>query len=163
MNLRLMRCLVSRLNPLYLVVIALFAAVPFLAEFSPIPAARAQDSKTLAERLGYAPDAKLLIVHADDLAVAHSVDAASTKALETGVGFVGQHHGPLSMAHRNRRICATASAGRPRLAPDLDQRMGSVSMGTGGASRTGYVIDRPRRIPFSYRKRGCQEHQPQGS
>src|SRR5215467_3889381 len=44
----------------------------------------AQPSKTLQERLGYSADAKLLIVHADDLAVAHSVNAASTKALETG-------------------------------------------------------------------------------
>lgn len=42
---------------------------------------RAQ-SKTVAERLGYPPDAKLLIVHADDLAVAHSVDAASFDALD---------------------------------------------------------------------------------
>ncbi len=40
--------------------------------------------KTLAERLGYPKDAKLLIMHADDLGVAHSVDAASTKALEAG-------------------------------------------------------------------------------
>ncbi|HEY6339474.1 MAG TPA: polysaccharide deacetylase family protein [Candidatus Sulfotelmatobacter sp.] len=39
-------------------------------------------SKTIAERLGYAPDAKLLIVHADDLAVAHSEDAASFDALD---------------------------------------------------------------------------------
>lgn len=38
-------------------------------------------TKTLAERLGYPADAKLLIVHADDLAVAHSVDAASFDAL----------------------------------------------------------------------------------
>jgi hypothetical protein len=38
--------------------------------------------KTVAERLGYATDAKLLIVHADDLAVAHSVDAASFDALD---------------------------------------------------------------------------------
>ena len=38
-------------------------------------------SKTVAERLGYPADAKLLIVHADDLAVAHSVDAASFDAL----------------------------------------------------------------------------------
>jgi chitin disaccharide deacetylase len=38
--------------------------------------------KTIAERLGYARDAKLLIVHADDLAVAHSVNDASTKALD---------------------------------------------------------------------------------
>ena len=39
-------------------------------------------TKTAAERLGYAPDAKLLIVHADDLAVAHSVDSASFDALD---------------------------------------------------------------------------------
>lgn len=39
-------------------------------------------TKTLAERLGYPPDAKLLIIHADDLALARSVDAASFAALE---------------------------------------------------------------------------------
>ncbi|MFZ0806523.1 MAG: polysaccharide deacetylase family protein [Candidatus Sulfotelmatobacter sp.] len=38
--------------------------------------------KTVAERLGYPADSKLLIVHADDLAVAHSVDAASFDALD---------------------------------------------------------------------------------
>lgn len=38
-------------------------------------------SKTVAERLGYPADAKLLIVHADDLAVAHSEDTASFEAL----------------------------------------------------------------------------------
>ena len=42
---------------------------------------RAQ-TKTIAERLGYPPDSKLLIIHADDLAVAHSVDAASFGALD---------------------------------------------------------------------------------
>ncbi len=39
-------------------------------------------SKTVAERLGYPRDSKLLIVHADDLAVAHSEDAASFDALD---------------------------------------------------------------------------------
>jgi predicted glycoside hydrolase/deacetylase ChbG (UPF0249 family) len=39
-------------------------------------------SKTIAERLGYPRDSKLLIIHADDLAVAHSEDAASFDALE---------------------------------------------------------------------------------
>src|SRR5690348_17965037 len=43
-------------------------------------AARPQ-TKTVAERLGYPADSKLLIVHADDLAVAHSVDTASFDAL----------------------------------------------------------------------------------
>jgi predicted glycoside hydrolase/deacetylase ChbG (UPF0249 family) len=42
-------------------------------------------TKTLAERLGYPPDAKLLIVHADDLGMAHSINAASTKAFATGL------------------------------------------------------------------------------
>jgi predicted glycoside hydrolase/deacetylase ChbG (UPF0249 family) len=38
--------------------------------------------KTAAEGLGYPPDSKLLIIHADDLAVAHSEDAASFDALD---------------------------------------------------------------------------------
>jgi predicted glycoside hydrolase/deacetylase ChbG (UPF0249 family) len=39
-------------------------------------------TKNIAERLGYPRDAKLLIIHADDLAVAHSEDAASFDALD---------------------------------------------------------------------------------
>jgi predicted glycoside hydrolase/deacetylase ChbG (UPF0249 family) len=46
----------------------------------PLGRANAQN-KTVAERLGYPPDSKLLIIHADDLAVAHSVDSASFDAL----------------------------------------------------------------------------------
>lgn len=39
-------------------------------------------SKNVAERLGYPRDSKLLIIHADDLAVAHSEDTASFDALD---------------------------------------------------------------------------------
>jgi len=46
-----------------------------------VPTLNAQ-TKTVAERLGYPRDAKLLIIHADDLAVAHSEDAASFAALD---------------------------------------------------------------------------------
>lgn len=55
-----------------------------LALFALLVDARAQE-KTIAERLGYPRDAKLLIVHADDLGMAHSVNVATMKALETGL------------------------------------------------------------------------------
>ncbi len=42
-------------------------------------------AKTVLERLGYPPDAKLLIVHADDLGMAHSINLASIKGLESGL------------------------------------------------------------------------------
>ncbi len=49
--------------------------------FLSISSALAQ-SRNIAERLGYPRDSKLLIIHADDLAVAHSEDAASFDALD---------------------------------------------------------------------------------
>ena len=42
-------------------------------------------TKTVAERLGYPRDSKLLILHADDLGFAHSANAASFDALDKGV------------------------------------------------------------------------------
>jgi len=41
--------------------------------------------KSLAERLGHPAGARLLIVHADDLGAAHSINAATVKAFETGL------------------------------------------------------------------------------
>jgi predicted glycoside hydrolase/deacetylase ChbG (UPF0249 family) len=41
-------------------------------------------TRTIAERLGHPRDTKLLILHADDLGVAHSVNAASLDALDRG-------------------------------------------------------------------------------
>lgn len=53
---------------------------------TPCMAANAQTvPKSLAEKLGYARDARLLIVHADDLGMTHSVNAASIKGLESGL------------------------------------------------------------------------------
>lgn len=39
-------------------------------------------TRTVAQRLGYPADAKLLILHADDLGAAHSINAASFDALD---------------------------------------------------------------------------------
>lgn len=64
-----MRCLLTTL-------FALLALVPVHSQ---------EPQKTIAERLGYPRDAKLLIVHADDLGMARSVNAASIKAFETGL------------------------------------------------------------------------------
>ena len=41
-------------------------------------------TKTIAERLGHPADSKLLILHADDLGAAHSIDVASFDALDKG-------------------------------------------------------------------------------
>ena len=53
--------------------------LPFL-----VVANAAAQTKSTAERLGYPAGSKLLILHADDLAVAHSVDSASFDALNSG-------------------------------------------------------------------------------
>ena len=57
---------------------------PLLAVLLVVSSVQAQD-KTLAERLGYPRDAKLVIVHADDLGMSHAVNAATIKAFETGL------------------------------------------------------------------------------
>lgn len=41
--------------------------------------------RTIQEQLGYSKDAKLLIIHADDLGVAHSVNEASKQVMENGM------------------------------------------------------------------------------
>jgi len=57
----------------------------FLLATTSIPTQSQTATKSLAERLGYARDAKLVIVHADDLGMTHSVNAASIKGLESGL------------------------------------------------------------------------------
>ena len=49
-----------------------------------LPALSLSQEKNLAEKLGFDPQAKLLMLHADDIGVAHSVNVASFKAFESG-------------------------------------------------------------------------------
>jgi len=64
-----------------LAAIALLTIVPATASAQIAPQGA---NSNVAQRLGYPADSKLLIIHADDLAVAHSVDDASFAALESG-------------------------------------------------------------------------------
>lgn len=49
----------------------------------------AQQTKTLAERLGYPKDSKLLIIHADDMGLSHSTNMAVMKAMDSKAIITG--------------------------------------------------------------------------
>src|SRR5258708_35574441 len=72
-----------------------------LAAGSPV-VALAQNKVSVAERLGFGSDAKLLIVHAGDVGMTHAVNAATIKALESGGG------GPPSALGGGPRVCGAA-------------------------------------------------------
>lgn len=72
-KLKLKRPLTAAISALVLLVLCLTAG------------AWGQPPEPLAQRLGYPEGTKLLIVHADDIGVAHSVNRASIAALETGL------------------------------------------------------------------------------
>jgi len=59
---------------------SLWLSFALLIAFSPA----ISGAQTLAEKLGYPKDAKLLIIHADDVAETHAVNAATFQALESG-------------------------------------------------------------------------------
>ena len=69
-------------------------SIAALAVLMLLPLTDALGQQTIAERLGYPRDAKLLIVHADDLGMAHSVNAATIKAFESGLVSSGSIMAP---------------------------------------------------------------------
>src|SRR5688572_21560915 len=70
--------------PIYVFIIIAVSASGFGQTLSTMTGEKPVRS-SLLNRLGYSSDAKLLIVHADDLGMAHSVNAASIKAFQTGL------------------------------------------------------------------------------
>ena len=63
---------------LTLAVLVSFSAVLNMAQ----PQATPQSTKTIAERLGYPADSRLLIIHADDFGMMHTVNTAIEEAFE---------------------------------------------------------------------------------
>jgi predicted glycoside hydrolase/deacetylase ChbG (UPF0249 family) len=64
---------------------ALIAICSGVLLLEPLAISSTQAGPTIAERLGHPRNAKLLIVHADDLGMAHSVNAATMKGFESGL------------------------------------------------------------------------------
>jgi predicted glycoside hydrolase/deacetylase ChbG (UPF0249 family) len=62
-----------------------FLPALLLLALVPGAAGAEKESGSLAEALGYASDAKLLIVHTDDVGFAHSVNAATIRGFESGL------------------------------------------------------------------------------
>ncbi|MBI2072725.1 MAG: polysaccharide deacetylase family protein [Gemmatimonadetes bacterium] len=63
---------------------ATVAALLLAAALVAAPAFSAQAPPNVAERLGHPPDARLLVIHADDLGMMRSVNRATFEALERG-------------------------------------------------------------------------------
>ena len=57
---------------------------PICLGFIQVSVAQTGEGKTVQERLGYPASTRLLVIHADDLGMNHSVNRATFEALEQG-------------------------------------------------------------------------------
>jgi chitin disaccharide deacetylase len=82
---RLFSILALKKSPIFTRMRKYSAALCFYCLLSGFPRLWGQNGVSLTERLGHPAGSKLLIIHADDLAVAHAENSASFKSLETGL------------------------------------------------------------------------------
>jgi hypothetical protein len=80
-----------------------------------------QAQQTVQERLGYPADAKLLIVHADDLGVIHSANQATFKAFKEGSVNSASIMVPTPWFIRSCRICQSQSRSRHGYPSNVNQ------------------------------------------
>ncbi len=88
---------------------------------------------TVAERLGYPANARLLVIHADDFGMSHSVNLAIGGVGEA-LGHLGERHGSLSVVPRSSAVGACALGCRSWTACDAQQRLDHVPVGSSLAS-----------------------------
>ena len=97
-----------------------------------------EHDRLLGVRLGYGPDQRLLIVHADDLAIAHAVNAAIIKGLGTGLINSASVMVPCPWFSE-----VAAFAGSPRGGPGhpsyADERANGMPVGTDGPANGGSI------------------------
>ena len=119
-------------------------------------------TRSIAERLGYPADAKLLILHADDLGVAHSEDAASFDALNRGAITSASVMMPTPWVTEVAAYFKAHPNADLGLAPHADERVGDVSLGQRRVEGQGAEPARFRRGRFRTTSRSSRRGQAGG-
>ena len=97
---------------------------------------------SLAERLGYAPDARLLIVNCDDLGSSRAANVAIYEALRDGLATKRDAHGAVPVGARRR---GDVPRRRRRRAPHAQRRVEQLPLGSDHALAE--PARRRRRVP----------------
>ena len=100
-------------------------------------------TRSIAERLGHPAGTKLLILHADDLGVAHSVDAASLDALDKNAVSSASVMMPCPWVTEVAAYRQSASRSRSGAAPHIDERVEDLA----GAASSRATRSRASSIP----------------